>query len=177
MRSVFLLAFLSVQIPLIAQDINVEYDKNRDLSRYKTFTIGSGEIITPKDRRTVNEASLHKWMKESIAEELREKGMTQVDSAGDLLATYLIGTQQRTDFSQLGPLGTSPDNSSQTWSRDYTMGSLIIDLNDRNNNLIWRVNASTGAAAMDIHVLIEQVVSAGFKKFSLKPKKVKKKKK
>lgn len=170
------LAFLFLPIFLAAQDINVEYDKNRDLSRYKTFTIGSGEIITPKDRRTVNEASLHKWIKESIAEELREKGMVQVDSAGDLLATYLVGTQQRTDFSQLGPLGTSPDNSSQTWSRDYTMGSLIIDLNDRNNNLIWRVNASTGAAAMDIHVLIEQVVSAGFKKFSLKPKKVKKKK-
>ncbi len=177
MRSLFLLACLLVQVPLVAQDINVEYDKNRDLSRYKTFTIGSGEIITPKDRRTGNEASLHKWIKESIAEELKEKGMVQVDSAGDLLATYLVGTQQRTDFSQLGPLGTSPDNSSQTWSRDYTMGNLIIDLNDRNNNLIWRINATTGAAAMDIHVLIEQVVSAGFKKFSLKPKKVKKKKK
>jgi hypothetical protein len=171
------LAFLFLPFFLAAQDISVEYDKNRDLSRYKTFTIGSGEIITPKDRRTVNEASLHKWIKESIAEELKQKGMIQVDSAGDLLATYLVGTQQRTDFSQLGPLGTSPDNSSQTWSRDYTMGSLIIDLNDRNNNLIWRINASTGAAAMDIHVLIEQVVSAGFKKFSLKPKKEKKKKK
>jgi hypothetical protein len=176
MRFSNLLAFLFVQFPLVAQDINVEYDKNRDLSRYKSFTIGAGEIITPKDRRTVNEASLHKWIKEAIAEELREKGMVQVDSAGDLLATYLVGTQQRTDFSQLGPLGTSPDNSSQTWSRDYTMGSLIIDLNDRSKNLIWRVNATTGAAAMDIHVLIDQVVSAGFKKFSLKPKKAKKKK-
>lgn len=176
MRIFLFLAFFFVQGFLAAQDINVEYDKNRDLSRYKTFTIGSGEVITPKDRRTVNEASLHKWVKEAIAEELKEKGMVQVDSAGDLLATYLIGTQQRSDFSQLGPLGVAPDNSSQTWSRDYTMGNMIIDLNDRSNNLIWRVNATTGAAAMDIHVLIEQVVSAGFKKFSLKPKKVKKKK-
>lgn len=177
MRSLLLLmASLTLVAPLVAQDINVEYDKNRDLSHYKTFTIGEGEVITPKDRRTVNEASLHKWVKEAIAEELKEKGMVQVDSAGDLLATYLIGTQQRSDFSQLGPLGVSPDNSSQTWSRDYTMGNMIIDLNDKNKNLIWRVNATTGAAAMDIHVLIEQVVSAGFKKFSLKPKKVKKKK-
>jgi hypothetical protein len=159
-----------------AQDIYAEYDKNRDMSHYKTFTMGTGEIITPKDRRTGNEANLHKWVKEAIIEELTEKGLVKVDSAGDLLATYLIGTQQRSDFSQLGPLGTSPDNSSQTWSREYTMGSLIIDLNDRNKNLIWRINATTGAAAMDINVLIEQVVSAGFKKFSLKPKKVKKKK-
>lgn len=161
-------------VPAVGQDINVEYDKNRDFSKYKTFTIGSGEIITPKDRRKGNEASLHEWVKAAIAKELTEKGLQQVDSAGDLLATYLIGTQQRSDFSQLGPLGTSPDNSSQTWSRDYTMGSLIIDLNDRSNNLVWRINATTGAAAMDINVLIEQVVSAGFKKFSLKPKKVKK---
>ena len=177
MRSFVFVACLLVQFTLFAQNINVEYDKNRDLSRYKTFTIGSGEIITPKDRRTVNEASLHTWIREAIAVELTGKGLVKVDSAGDLLATYLVGTQQRTDFSQLGPLGTSPDNSSQTWSRDYTMGSLIIDLNDRNNSLIWRINATTGAAAMDIHVLIDQVVSAGFKKFSLKPKKVKKKKK
>jgi len=160
----------------VAQDINVEYDKNRDLSRYKTFTIGSGEIITPKDRRTGTEADLHKWVKAAIAEELTEKGMVQVDSAGDLLATYLVGTQQRSEFSQLGPLGTSPDNSSRTWSRDYTMGNLIIDLNDHSKNLIWRITASTGSAAMDINVLINQVVSAGFKKFSLKPKKAKKKK-
>lgn len=177
MRPVIFLFFLVSEVTSFGQDINVEYDKNRDLSVYKTFTVGSGEIITPKDRRTGNEAKLHEWVKGAIAKELKAKGMQQVDSAGDLLATYVIGTMQRTDFSQLGPLGVSPDNSSQTWSRDYQLGSLIIDLNDRNHNLIWRVNASTSAAAMDIHVLIDQVVSAGFKKFSLKPKKVKKPKK
>lgn len=172
-----LVACVLVSATTLGQDINVEYDKNRDMSHYKTFTMGEGEIITPKDRRTGNEANIHKWVKAAIIEELTEKGLTPVDSAGDLLATYLVGTQQRTDFSQLGPLGVSPDNSSQTWSRDYTMGNLIVDLNDRNKNLIWRITATTGAAAMDINVLIDQVVSAGFKKFSLKPKKVKKKKK
>lgn len=168
--------FLVVVSPSFAQDINVEYDKNRDLSHYKTFTLGSGEVITPRDRRTGKEDQLHQWIKDAITNELTAKGMQKVDSAGDLLATYLVGTQQRRDVSQLGPLGVSPDNSSQTWSRDYQMGSLIIDLNDKNRNLIWRINATTSAAAMDINVLIDQVVSAGFKKFSLKPKKVKKKK-
>ncbi len=171
---VFLLCLASCTV--IAQDINVEYDKNRDLSRYTTFTIGEGEVITPKDRRTGREPSLHKWVKEAVANELIGKGLQQLDSAGDLLATYVIGTQERTDYSQLGPLGTSPGNSSQTWSRDYQMGNMVIDLNDKNRNLIWRVNATTNAAAMDIEQLIDQVVSAGFKKFSLKPKKVKKKK-
>ncbi len=175
-----LLAFLLIMFivcPAVGQDISAEFDKNRDLSRYKTFTIGDGEVITPKDRRTGRESSLHKWVKESITSELKAKGLEQVDSAGDLLATYVIGTQERTDFSQLGPLGTSPGDNSQTWSRDYQMGNLVIDLNDKNRNLIWRITATTNAAAMDIEQLIDQVVSAGFKKFSLKPKKVKKQKK
>ncbi len=176
MRLLTLLTMLLAVVTTFGQDINVEYDKNRDLSHFKSFTLGSGEIITPKDRRTGNEAKLHEWVRNAIANELKGKGLQQVDSAGDLLATYVIGTQQRTDFSQLGPLGVSPENSSQTWSRDYQLGSLIIDLNDKNRNLIWRINATTNAAAMDIHVLIDQVVSAGFKKFSLKPKKEKKKK-
>ncbi len=176
MRLLTLLTMLLAVVTTFGQDINVEYDKNRDLSHFKSFTLGSGEIITPKDRRTGNEAKLHEWVRNAIANELKAKGLQQVDSAGDLLATYVIGTQQRTDFSQLGPLGVSPENSSQTWSRDYQLGSLIIDLNDKNRNLIWRINATTNAAAMDIHVLIDQVVSAGFKKFSLKPKKEKKKK-
>ena len=172
-----ILCFLTLLLSeSIGQDITVEFDKNRDLTIYKSFTIGEGEVITPKDRRTGREATLHKWVKDAISEELKEKGLQQVDSAGDLLATYVIGTHERSDFSQLGPLGTAPNNSSQTWSRDYQLGNLIIDLNDKNKNLIWRINASTDAAATDIGQLIEQVVSAGFKKFSLKPKKVKKKK-
>jgi len=177
MRVPILIFFLFAVVRAVGQDIYAEYDKNRDLSHFKTFTVGSGEVITPKDRRKVKEELLHEWVRKSISEELREKGLAEVDSAGDLLATYLVGTQQRSDFSQLGPLGMTPDSNSRTWSRDYVMGNLIIDLNDRNANLIWRVNATTGASSMDIEVLIEQVVSAGFKKFSLKPKKVKKEKK
>ena len=177
MRLILLCLLIFAVCTAVGQDINVEYDKNRDLSRYKTFTMGEGEVITPKDRRTGREASLHKWVKEAITNELTAKGLQRADSAGDLLATYVIGTQERSDFSQLGPLGTSPGNSSQTWSRDYQMGNIVIDLNDKNRNLIWRVTATTSAAAMDIEQLIDQVVSAGFKKFSLKPKKVKKQKK
>jgi len=174
MRKILLLMLLSSSVR--AQEVNAEFDKTRDLSRYKTFVFGEGEIITPKDRRgQMDEAGLHKMVKTSISEELTEKGLHQVDSAADLVVSYVIGSQERMDYSVLGPLGTSPTNSSQTWSRDYRLGSLIIDLNDKNNNLIWRVNA-TSEGAEDMERLIDAVVSAGFKKFSIKPKKVKKKK-
>ena len=176
MRIAFALFIVAAWTAGHAQDINVEYDKKRDLSRYKSFVFGEAEVITPKDRRQIDEVKLHKWVKEAVVEQLTEKGMTQADSVGDLVVSYVIGSQERSDYSQLGPLWTSPGDPSQTWSRNYQMGSLIIDLNDKNNNLIWRVNATTSAANMGIEQLIDQVVSAGFKKFSLKPKKVKKKK-
>ena len=157
------------------QDINVEYDKNRDLSGYKTFSFGEGEVITPKDRSQEDEVKLHKWIKEAVAKQLTEKGLHQNDSAADLVVSYVIGTQERSDFGQLGPMGTLPGDASQTWSRNYQLGSLIIDLDNKNKNLIWRVNATTSSSSADIEQLIDRVVSAGFKKFSLKPKKVKKK--
>ena len=166
---------LLISICSQAQEINVEYDKKRDLSRYKTFSLGEGEVITPKDQQLAGDASIKTWVRDAIAEELKEKGLVQVDSLGDLVATYVIGSKAQTDIGQLGPFGMTPGNSSQTWSRDYRMGEMIIDLNDRSNNLIWRVNAITTTSVPDTHRLIEQVVSVGFKKFSLKIKKVKKK--
>lgn len=158
-----------------AQNINVEYDKNRDLSRYKTFRVGEGEVITPKDQQVVDSKSVKKWVISSITEELKEKGLVQLDSGADLVATYVVGSDNRSDLEMLGPGGMMPGNSSQTWSADYKMGSLIIDLNDKSNNLIWRVNATT-RDANDGQRMVDQIVAAGFKKFSLKPKKVRKKK-
>lgn len=159
-----------------AQEIDVEYDKTRDLSKYKTFMHGESEVMTPKDQRQVDAASLQKMVRETIGRELTAKGMQQTDSAADLVVSFVVGSQDRSDFGQLGPLGMSPGSSAQSWSRDFRMGSLIMDLNDRKGTLIWRVNATTSSSSTDIQQMINQVVAAGFKKFSLKPKKVKKQK-
>ncbi len=167
--------FILISFYTVAQDINVEYDKTRDLSRYKTFRIGGGEVITPEDQQQVESAALKKLVINAIENELKGKGLHPVDSMADLVVSYVVGSDKRSNLQQLGPGGMMPGVDSRTWSRDYRMGSLIIDLNDKSNNLIWRVNATTTDSSNDAKQMIEQVVSAGFKKFSLKPKKVKKK--
>jgi hypothetical protein len=46
-------------IPIIvlnAQSIEVEYDKKKDMSAYKTFQFGEQEIITPKEKRIFDES-------------------------------------------------------------------------------------------------------------------------
>lgn len=170
-----ILVLMLFPVATIAQDLNVEYDKNRDMSRYKTFHFGEAEITTPEDQRQIDEAQLHELIKTAIQRELVGKGLQQLDSSGDLVVSYIAGSTSRTDIEPVGPLGMTPGSSATTWSRDYRLGSIVIDLNDRSNNLIWRITA-TASGDIPIVNLVNQVVASGFKKFSLKPKKVKKKK-
>ncbi len=174
MRLLALLTLFLATIPSFAQDVNAEYDKNHDFSIYKTFSMGEAEVITPKDQQQVNGDLLIKWVKEAIIEELHEKGLVQVDSGADLVASFVVGSQPHTDVSQLGPLGQVPGNDSQTWSRDYRLASLIIDLNDKRDILVWRIDATMPVTNGDFERQIEQVVAAGYRKLSIKPKKKKK---
>jgi Domain of unknown function (DUF4136) len=161
-----------------AQQMKVEFDKATDFSRYRTFTLGEGQILTPKDQRRIPDASIHGWVRGAIADELAKKGLKKVDSAGDLVVSYLTGTEKRSDTGNVGPLGMTPgSNASPAYIRDYQQGSLVIDLNDAHNKaLVWRINATTDVNLPESEGAIDQIVEQGFKKFSLKPKKIKKKK-
>ena len=160
-----------------AQDFKVEYDKNADLSHYKTFQFGEGEIITPKDLRQVPDTTLHKWVRDAVTQELTKKGLQRLDSAADLTVSYIVGSQVRSNAGDVGPLGLTPGTSSQTYMHDYRQGSIVIDLNDaKNNKLMWRINSSTSTGMADAERSIGLIASQGFKKFSIQPKKAKKKK-
>jgi hypothetical protein len=152
----------------------VEYDKKRDFSHYKSFSFGESQIITPPDQKQVADAALDKWIKNGVTRELELKGLKRVDSAAQLIVTYAAGSLERSDAESLGPLGLTPGaNPSRTWMRDYRQTSLIIDLNDRSNNLIWRVNSTSNLSTADGERAIDAIVGKGFRKFG---KPVKKKK-
>lgn len=183
MRIAVLGIFMMFALNVASQGIEVEYDKHRDFSRYKTFRVGEGEVTTPKDNLTVNEAQVHRWMKKGIIEKLTSKGLRASDSAADLTATYVISSLKRNEQIDLGMqiFGGVSGNTrsatnapSRTWSRDIQDGSVVVDLHDRSNNLVWRIRATTGSESTDYEQLIYEVVNSGFKKLSLKPKKVKK---
>jgi hypothetical protein len=176
MRLIISCVFLLVAAASLGQDIKVEYDKDRDLTKYKSFTMGEGEIITPKDQRTVADEQLHKWVHEAVVNELKAKGLAELDTLGDLMVSYIVGSVAMTDVQNLGPMGVSPQSSDQSWSRDYRQGNLVIDLNERNNELVWRVNATTSYGTPGTDRIIQNIVANGFKKFTTKPKKGKKKK-
>jgi hypothetical protein len=171
MRKLFsLLFFLAGISASYAQDIEVEYDKNRDFTIYKTFALGEGEIITPKDQRKVSDEQLHKWVRDAISNELKDKGLVQLDSMADLKISYIVGSLERSDLSNnsAGGIGAG------LVMNDFEQSSLVIDMNDRNNFLVWRISGVTSTGSPNAVSMIDEVVAKGFKKFSTKPKKKKK---
>jgi hypothetical protein len=176
MRILLLFLVAITGVSAFGQEVQVEYDKDRDLSIYKTFSMGEGEIITPKDQRTIADDELRGWVHDAIVGEMKAKGLQQLDSLGDLVVSYIVGSVAMTTVQHLGPMGTSPQSSEQTWSRNYRQGTLVIDLNDRSDFLIWRVNATTSYGTPATDKNIQNIIAHGFKKFSTKPKKGKKKK-
>lgn len=158
------------------QEFKVDYDKKRDFAKYKTFRFGETEIITPKDQRQANENDFQKWVKNAVAIELESKGLQQVDSAADLVVSFAIGSLARSDAGNVGPMGMTPGSTERTYLRDYRQGSLIIDLNDQGNFLVWRVSATSDFTGPSAERMIDQIVQKGFKPYP-KPGKSKKKKK
>lgn len=168
------LFLLLISTIVYGQDIKVEYDKNHDFTQYKTFRFGEAEIITPKDQRQFSDTQLHDWIKTSIKKELESKGLTQKDSAADLTVSYAVGSMARTSAGDVGPMGLTPGSTERTYLKDYRQYSLIIDLNELNNRLVWRINSNTSLSPADAEKLIQSIVQKGFSKYA-KPVKQKKK--
>jgi hypothetical protein len=154
-----------------SQEINVEYDKHHDFSKYKTFSFGESQVVTPEDQKLLSDATLDKWIKSGVTRELEYKGLKPADSLADLVITYMIGTMARSDAQPVGPLGMTPGSNDRTWSRNYRQTSLIIDLNNRNNFLVWRINAVADVIGADAERAIDLIVVKGFKKFKKSVKK------
>lgn len=156
------------------QEFKVEYDKNRDYTLYKTFHFGEGELTTPKDQQQVTAEQVDKWIKDSVTKELELRGLKRVDSAADLVVSYVVGTLAKSDAGTLGPMGLTPGSMDRNYSRDYRMGNLVIDLNDKRGPMVWRINATFEMLSTSAQSLIDAAVQKGFKKYPKPPKKKKK---
>lgn len=173
-KVVFLFVFLLVAKISWTQELKVEFDKNRDFSQYKTYRFGEGEIITPKDQQQTNEKDIEKWIRNAISRELEMRELTLVDSAADIVVSYVAGSLARSSMGDVGPMGMTPGSMDRAYIRDYRQGSLIIDLNDKRKLLVWRINATSDMSAAGGERMIDQIVEKGFRKY---PKPGKKKKK
>jgi hypothetical protein len=125
-----------------AQQVKTDYDRSANFGQYKTY---SWEKVQTQDPLWVDR------IKEAVNATLAAKGLTPVESGGDIAIVAMETTQnQRTlntfydgfgggwrwrGFGGMGTATTTVDN--------YKVGTLVVDLFDpQTKTLIWRGSSS-----------------------------------
>jgi hypothetical protein len=123
-----------------AQQVKTDYDRGANFSQYKTY---SWEKVQTQDALWVNR------IKEAVNESLTAKGMTPVESGGDIAIVAIEMTKNQQTLNTFydgfgggwrwgggfGDATTTVDN--------YKVGTLVVDLFDAHTKtLVWRGSSS-----------------------------------
>jgi hypothetical protein len=129
--------------PAFAQRITIDYDHDYDFDKVKTFA-----YVETGDTNSDNPL-MDGRIRDAIARELTEGGLTQVDSNPDLFVTYHLSSKENTvlNTSGFGYGGWGGGwggwgggiSSSTTTVSTYTEGTLIIDAYEpEEKKMVWR---------------------------------------
>ena len=91
MRLVVVLALLITAGESFAQKVDVDFDKDVDFSKYKTYAFTEG---TPTPVTLTNQR-----IEKAIDAQLAAKGLTRVESNADLTVVFHCSVTERTQFS------------------------------------------------------------------------------
>ena len=140
--------FASVGIALLsatvsfAQQVKTDYDRGADFSQYKTY---SWEKVQTQDPLWVGR------IKEAVNASLSAKGLTPVESGGDVAIVAIETTQNQqtlnTFYDGFGGgwrwRGLGGFGDATTTTENYKVGTLVVDLFDAHSKaLIWRGSSS-----------------------------------
>jgi len=146
-RCIGLIAGLLLPIAMTFAGVNYDYDKTVDFSTFKTYTMGQMSKLSSQLQQ--------QRLEQVLDEQLNAKGLTKIDSGGDLLvqvhAAHNTKTRITADTMGFGPRwggwrrygGFGGMGNTMVNVRDITDGQLTIDLLESNNNqLVWRAIVS-----------------------------------
>ena len=176
--------FLLLRAATTFASVHVDFDENIDFSKYRTYSFTEG---TPTPESLTNQR-----IEKAIESQLAAKGLTRVESGGDLTVLYHcsinLKTQLNTNY--LGGWGWGPgwrrgwgrgwrgwgglDGDAITTIEEIPQGTLIVDIGDSaTKKYIWRGTATrTVSSKPDKNArAIADVVKKMFEKFPPERKK------
>ncbi len=173
-------AFL-LSTTVMAQDFKASTQKGIDLKKYETFSIEQGEVVTSEDSK-MDKEQFYKDFKRITIQEMESRGYTFTeDTTAQLSISYVVETMRVIESENVGPLGQMPqrnagDVQTQTWSRDFTRGSLIISMEAGKSNLVWSSEGTMDVARTRGGNVLEYAIKAALRDFPDKNSKSKKRK-
>jgi hypothetical protein len=126
-------------IPSVAQQVKTDYDRNANFNEYKTYSWSS---VKTKDPLLVDR------IKSAVNDTVAKKGLTQVDSGGDLTinAMEITKNQQTLNTFYDGGFGGwrwGGFGDATTATETYKVGTLVVDLFDtQSKELVFRGSSS-----------------------------------
>jgi len=128
-----------------------DYDKDADFTKYKTYTFAGWQKDSDKQLNKFDKERVQKAFKA----EFDARGMSLVDSSGDVTVTLYIVLEAKTSTSAYtsynggmgyggrwgwGYGGAGMGTSTTTYSEDdYIEGTLVVDMYDAGiNELVWQ---------------------------------------
>jgi hypothetical protein len=163
------------------QDFKASTQKGIDLKKFETFTIVQGEVVTSEDSK-MDKDQFYTDFRRITSEEMKSRGYKFVeDTAAQLSISYVVETSRVIESENVGPLGQMPQRNAgevqtQTWSRDFTRGSLIISVEAGANNQVWSSEGTMDVARTRGGNVLEYAIKTALRDFPDKFKKTKKKK-
>lgn len=163
------------------QNFKSSTQKGVDLKKYVSFAIVPGEVVTSEDSKMDKDQFYKDFVRIAVAE-MEAKGYKYVgDSSAELSLSYVVETSRVVESENVGPLGQMPqrnagDVQTQTWSRDFTRGSLIISAEAGKNNQVWSSEGTMDVARTRGGNVLEYAIKNALRDFPDKFKKEKKKK-
>jgi len=138
--------------------VATDYDKAANFAPLKTYSWRPG---TPLPNPLMGQRLVA-----AVDEQLKAKGMTRVDSGGDVSVTYHAAADKQMDvqsFSSGGHYSCWGGCSTSTTVTPITVGTLIVDLVDaKQDKMLWRGSATDTVS--DNPSENEAKINAGVKK-------------
>lgn len=130
-----LVLILLVAAGAFAQKITVEFDREANFSKYKTFAIRAGQLNS-KDP-ALNSELVKKRLEADIERSLTAKGLQMVAGRSDLNVRYHFGSAAKVEVERY-PAGWY-GMGTRVVRVPYAEGTLVIDLRDPSTrSLVWR---------------------------------------
>jgi Domain of unknown function (DUF4136) len=144
MRYACVVALLLLASGVLGQKVRVDYKKDLDFTRYKTYGWDRG--------MPARNPLIDKMIVEAIERELASRGFTKKDGDADVVVVYAaaVGADVNMSYGSRGNTGapqqTGMPIGDTSWS--VAKGSISVTLMDaKSKNLIWQGSASDTLAA------------------------------
>jgi uncharacterized protein DUF4136 len=108
-----------------ASNIVVDYDKNTDFSRYRTYGWGQG--------MPARNPNLDRQIMGAIDEQMGRKGFTKTEGDPDLVVTYHAATHEEIDYNEASygsGYGSSISPSAAEVPMKVNVGTVVVDMYD-----------------------------------------------